>query len=131
MPSREYNNLMRDLRNNTIKNFSNIQIKDFALPTGKYYAERIARDFNMTMHQLRRFFNEIKRVKTMLKMGKDVDFKNELALLHPLASYSRTRGYCSQEFTDFIRLAIDKIQGAQDFNVFEKFMMAIIAFSKK
>ena len=128
-PSEQYKNLMNKLRSE--KSFKNIKIEEFSLSDGPYFAKSIANDFEMTMHQLRRFFDEIKKVKVMVKMGKKVNFKNALAFLYPLASYSQARKHCSQEFTKFIELAVQKIQDEDDFETFEKFMMAIVAFSRK
>ena len=134
MATAEYNNLISMLSSRGAR-FKNIRLEDFILPRQgqlKAPAELIAeRDFNMTMHQLRRFFDKIKEIKMKLKRGESVDFKKELAILYPIARYSERRGFCKKEFPEFIGKALQTIQDKDDFLAFEKFMMAVVAFSKK
>ncbi len=101
------------------------------------YAEFLAQKIEIKRTQLRKYFNEIKRLKLEVKKIKENDIlpdkiKIKLKRLVALLAYAASpkRRLISRDFYEIIVLLINKVSEGrrEDFEIFEEFFEAIIAY---
>ncbi len=108
----------------------------FAPPEG--WADKIASSFksgnnSLKTSQLRKIFSEVKSICQRQKKGISKD-KTELYLLYPKLAYAKGRNLMPKEFYDLLVSCIKKLQlngDEKDFETFEEFMTAIVAYNKQ
>jgi len=109
---------------------SNLNLEDFLKPEG--ISEAIAKGLQFKRTQLRKFFNEIKRIKLELK-NKDNINKVIISLVSiiPKLAYSKGRGLVDEKFYEFIKILVMKLREDltdENFKKFEQIFESIIAY---
>jgi len=109
---------------------SNLNLEDFLKPEG--ISEAIAKGLQFKRTQLRKFFNEIKRIKLELK-NKDNTNKVIISLVSiiPKLAYSKGRGLVDEKFYEFIKILVMKLREDltdENFKKFEQIFESIIAY---
>lgn len=129
--------LLEKLR--SIENFSEIKPSSFVLPGTEFSAKDIAEAFGMKMHQLRKFFEKVKKLDSKYKSiyskkgnenipQEDIE---ELQFLVPHAYYAVSRKHAKESFSRFIEESVKKIHKVKDLEVFVKFFTCLVAYSKE
>ena len=106
------------------KNFSELKVQDFAYEEG--YGYELAKDVGekMKVHQLRKFFSEIKNIDKKVK-GEEGDLKNqykeEIAIILPELAYAKGRNLITANFYEVFKLALSPnlMKTCEDFQRFE------------
>ncbi len=122
---REKKNLKEDIKRyikNKARDFFNLSEKVRVGLDG--LAEMVAYCSDIKMRQLRKFFNELKR---MTKTSTDI--KNDLQRLMPLLAYAKGKGVIDDLFFEVTQTLIDNCE-EKDKEKLTEFMEAIIAFHK-
>lgn len=124
---------------NKKSNFSEISIEEIA-PHGKW-AFQVANSLGdkMKTHQLRKVFNELKRIEIQQKGKQKDEVFNEpkIYLIIPQLAYARARDLIGKDFYDLIKTIIGnsakttKLKKVEDYRRFIEFMTAIVAYHKK
>lgn len=113
------------------KPLAELPVDKFAYEGG--YADALALSMkSMKVHQLRKFFGEIKSLEKQIQEGSKLDgeVREEIALLIPTLAYAKGRELITQEFYDVMKLSLQKIATSADFCKFSKFLTAVVAYSK-
>ncbi|HDD35832.1 MAG TPA: type III-A CRISPR-associated protein Csm2 [Candidatus Desulfofervidus auxilii] len=89
---------------------------------------------NMSIHQLRKFYNQILAIKQRIenKENKDEEFKRQLPYIKMLkaqAAYARARKHVTDNFKLFMEKQIDVVDDKKDFDAFCELFEAIVAFA--
>lgn len=121
------------------------------LPSFKYYevedfvkfggdADKITNQLktsDIKTSQLRKFFAAIKDIELHIKEKKwDEQAKMDFYLLMPVLAYANGRKVISDEFFALMKISMEKVGSGKtedtidDFNIFVKFLEAIVAFYK-
>ena len=99
------------------------------------YAEKIAKNFRgrVNMTQLRKFFNEVKRICTLGKKGNTDKAQMELWLLYPKIAYATARNLLPKEFEKMLTKVMQKVEKCnkpEDYERLDEFFSALIAYAK-
>ena len=102
-------------------------------PSG--YAERIAKNLRgrVNMTQLRKFFNEVKRICTLGKKGNTDKAQMKLWLLYPKIAYAAARNLLPKEFEKMLTKVMQKVEKCnkpEDYERLDEFFSALIAYAK-
>lgn len=134
---REITNEIRDMPNLTEEY---LKPEDYAVRDG--YAERIAEDVKEKVKtaQLRKFFNEIKRLHQKIKPKKDAainDVKTEVIKLIPELIFAQGRKVITREFYGLLEACLltrdrkkCRFERYEEFENFVSFLEAIVAYHK-
>ncbi len=123
----------------SVRNFSEIKPSSFVMPGSEFSAKDIAEAFGMKMHQLRKFFEKVKKLDSKYKSryrkeeNEDISQEDmeELQFLVPHAYYAVSRKHARESFSHFIEEAVKKIHKVKDLEVFVKFFTCLVAYSKE
>ncbi len=123
--------LKEKLRNNS--NFSNLKLEEWLEPEGICF--KIAKDAKIERTQLRKYFDEIKNIKILLR-GLDEEnkipqkAKIKLTALIPKFAYAKGRDLIKQDVYEFFSFCLKKVKDGKkkDFNSFEQILEAILAY---
>ena len=112
--------------------------EDYAVPGG--FAEIIAKNVKIKTAQLRKFFDEIKRLHQNTKPKEDINLvKRGLIKLIPELIFAKGRGVISEEFYNLMEACILKeengkkvcrLKSYKEFENFISFLEAIVAYHK-
>jgi CRISPR type III-A-associated protein Csm2 len=116
-----------------------IDPKKYAMEEG--WAHAVARDIqnDMKVNQLRKFFGSVKHIKMLLKGESDEDkhiddiekVKPAKYELFPELAYALARKLITKKFYELMKLCLqEKVISVKDFDAFEKFLSAIVAYYK-
>jgi len=104
----------------------------------KKYAEAFEHpgggDKALTMHQMRRFYNEVKALEAKIESEKEDGFRKNEALIGMLkakVAYARTRPQAKvpESFVEFINKCVDAIKTKDDFKDFCLFFEAVVGLA--
>ena len=104
----------------------------------KGYADTIAsRLRGMKTTQLRKFFDSIRTIKVKLKEGGWDDVKPEFYLLKPKIAHARGRNLIPEEFYEFLKVCMRKVDIGDDnenkkknFEKMVEFLEAVVAYHR-
>jgi|GEM_PF-2803658 len=119
-----------------VRSFSEIRVSEFATPDSELSAEKIAKEFNMRMHQLRKFFEKLKQLENKIRFKKDneeleQEIKDELSLLVAHAYYSVNRNFADESFAEIVKVSCEKIKTVLDLKRFVQFFTCILAYMRE
>ncbi len=130
---RDVNDLIRKLKEGPI---ARIGLKDLVGPDG--YAKNIARSLKVSRVQMRKIYNEFKQVFSKVRQGKKESLEekdmNRLYMLFPILEYQRNRKLISEKLADLMNALIenvDRFRDRKNVETAEKFLTALIAYSKE
>jgi len=97
---------------------------------------KVDKSESLTTSQLRRFFDEVKRLKRKydtlcLEKGKDEAYReisHMLAMVAVNANYTFSRGKIPEEFLKFLENEIKKVNSAEKFEEFVKYFEAVTGY---
>lgn len=125
---------------NGLCSMSCIDAKSYAVENGWAHivAEHIYKNKKMNYTQLRKFFDSVKNIKKDLKtydkdrlMDDIPDIKQLRYELFPELAYALSRELITGDFYKLMKTCLgDKIVKVKDFIAFEKFLSAIVAYSR-
>jgi CRISPR-associated protein Csm2 len=133
------NEIIKKIENLKDLSEENLKPEDYALPDG--WAHKIAlASKNVKTAQLRKFFNEVKRLYQRTKGKEDIDeVKREIIKLIPELIFAKGRNVITEEFYKLLESCLLKKEGDKKMPRFEKyeefenfvsFLEAIIAYHK-
>ena len=116
------------------KCFHEWELKKLVAPGG--VAERIAENLSgqVNMTQLRKFFNEVKRICILGKRGKMKIAQTHLLRLYPKIAYATARNLLPKEFEEVLNKVLEKVEECNqsaDYERLDDFFTALIAYAKK
>ena len=120
----------------TIQNGLNIKIEEQReLFKFNGYLDEFAKELKITTNQVRKIFNEIKKIDRKFKDNNDEEeLKKSLIILYPKISYNEKRDLFPKEFAKFISLLIEKVLDSKnvkkDFNMFINIIEGFVGFVK-
>jgi len=82
----------------------------------------------LNKHQLRAFFNEVKRMETMHRDKYDEELRNRLLTLKAQAHLRQERRTIPKAFRDFIDANVTKVKDAKSFEAFVQHFEAVLAY---
>lgn len=85
---------------------------------------------NVTYGQMRKFFEAVRNVQYSVNKGtyKFNGAKETLNRLVPLAQNSRSKGYVSEAFKEFIRINVNAVNSLDDLRAFDMHFEAIVGY---
>ena len=127
-PLEEFLNLLKEK-----ECFHQLDLREIVAP--RKYAERIAENLSgqVNMTQLRKFFNEVKRVCTLGKKGKTEIAKTKLWRLYYKIPYATARNLLPKEFAEVLTEVMQKVEKCntpKDYEQLDDFFSALIAYAK-
>ena len=132
---KDVNDLIRKLKEGPI---ARIGLKDLVGPDG--YAKNIARSLKVSRVQMRRVYNEFKQAFSKVKRKKQESLKeedmNRLYMLFPILEYQKNRKppLIDEKLADLMNALIenvDRFRDRKNVETAEKFLTALIAYSKE
>jgi CRISPR-associated protein Csm2 len=112
-------------------------LKEKEIADEKGYADRIAsRLRGMKTTQLRKFFDSIRKIKEELKDGGWEEVEADFYLLKPRIAHARGRNLIPEEFNEFMKVCMRKVdigEGRDKKENFEKmvdFLEAVVAYHR-
>ena len=116
----------------------NTQIKIFKF---KGLLENFADQTSMKSNQIRKIFNELKKIERKYKdTGNEEELKKALVFIYPKIAYGKNRKaqggpLISKEFAEFLRLMLDNILNSnnvkKDFKMFMQLFEGFVGFVKR
>jgi len=139
MNKNEVNEIINKIKGMEDLTEKNLKPEDYAVPGG--LAEKIAKGSKIKTAQLRKFFNEIKRLHQITKSKKDIEeIKLPLIKLIPQLIFAKNRDVISDEFYNLLEACILKkkengkmecrFKSYEEFENFVSFLEAIVAYQK-
>lgn len=98
------------------------------------YADRIAKETNIAQVQLRKIYADLRHALGLMKGGNPERGLSHIWMLYPLLEYQCKRKNITEEFRDMMQGILENIERYNDrenIETVEKFMMALVAYSKK
>ncbi len=130
---KDVNDLIRKLKKGPI---ARIGLKDLVGPDG--YAKNIAGSLKVSRVQMRRVYNEFKQAFSKVKRKKQESLKeedmNRLYMLFPFLEYQKNRKLMDERLTNLMNALIenvDRFRDRKNVETAEKFLTALIAYSKE
>lgn len=137
--------LVSKIKNGQIESLDKTKFlpSDYAIPNG--YADKIAKEIadakeEMKVTQLRKVFNEIKRIQGLIKTEDDLKKQHQnIFLILPELAYARGRKLITSDFYDLLKECLTKevnnkrnirLSSKGEFDNFVKFLEAILAYYK-
>lgn len=120
----------------SLKMLKELDTKKFADENG--YADRLAGRFGKKLKttQLRKFFGAIKEIESDLKERDWSSIEAKFFLLKPMLAYAKGRGLIPEEFYEFMKICMSKVDiGSNDdkkenFRRLVEFLEAVVAYHK-
>ncbi|WP_291490191.1 type III-A CRISPR-associated protein Csm2 [Desulfurella sp.] len=115
---------------------SDIVKDDLFSVTADKITESFSKEGGITGSQIRKFYDEVLRLKLKLDSASDketkfVEILPYLKMLIPKVIYSKNRNNANESFESFIKMNIENITKVREFEVFCDLFEAIIAYTKK
>lgn len=131
--------ITQEIRNMPNLKEENLKPEEYAVPNG--WADQIARESKkVKTAQLRKFFNEIKRLHLQTKSQKDINkVKSELIKIIPELIFAKGRDVITPDFYNLLEASILKNENGkmvcrfteyEEFENFVSFLEAIVAYHK-
>lgn len=111
-----------------------IYLEEYLEPGG--FCFKFAKEAKIERTQLRKYFDEIKQIKALIKgkEGDDLEYKIriKLAALIPKFAYAKGRRLIEKDVYEFFSLVLKEVKGGKvkDFNTFEQILEAILAYHR-
>ena len=122
--------LQQKLKN---KNFSNLNLEEWLEPEG--ICSTFAKKAEIKRTQLRKYFDEIKQIKILLKGEKEENnipshIRIKLTALIPKFAYAKGRKLIGDDVYEFFSFSLKKVKEGKikDFKAFEQILEAILAY---
>lgn len=130
----EVSRVLKEIRSKEM--LRELDVKEFADENG--YADTLAKKFGRELKttQLRKFFGAIKRIEGDLKEKRWDEIKADFFLLKPKLANAKGRGLIPEEFYEFMKICMSKVDVGSDnekkenFQRMIEFIEAVVAYHK-
>ncbi|MGC8502919.1 type III-A CRISPR-associated protein Csm2 [Desulfurella sp.] len=115
---------------------SDIVKDDLFSVTADKITESFSKEGGITGSQIRKFYDEVLRLRLKLDSANDkekkfVEILPYIKMLIPKVIYSKSRNNTNESFESFIKMNIENITKVKEFEVFCDLFEAVIAYTKK
>ena len=130
----EVSSILGEIR--SLKTLKELDVKTFADENG--YADKLAQKFGKDLKttQLRKFFGAVKEIEAGLKEDDWSKVEANFYLLKPKLANAKGRGLIPEEFYEFMKTCMGKVDAGsendkkENFQKLTKFLEAVVAYHK-